>query len=369
MPYPRPTLSQLKAQVASDIQSALPGSDPLLRFSNLNIIGTALANLSNDHYGYLDWISLQSNPFTATDEYLYAWGALKCIYSQAATVSNNGAITFTGTNGTILPAGTQLVRSDGAIFVNGTAQTISNGSVIVTVTASVAGTSGNTAVGAVMSLGTSINGINSTGSVSTAFTNGTDVETKTAFRSRVLEAYQQPPQGGSFSDYIGWARKSPGVTRAWCVPRGMGIGTVVVYVMLDVIEEAFNGFPQGANGVAAAEPRGVTATGDQLSVANYIYALQPVQSLVYVVSPIPNLVNFTISGLASASLTVKNTITTEFQSVFTQNTILGGTNNLIDFEIALETVPGAGAGLITSPTTNIVSGAGQLPALGTITYV
>ena len=43
MPFSRPTLATLRAQAAADIASALPGADPLLRFSNLGILGDAEA--------------------------------------------------------------------------------------------------------------------------------------------------------------------------------------------------------------------------------------------------------------------------------------------------------------------------------------
>src|SRR5579864_8376487 len=97
MPYLRPTLSELKAQVAADIQSGLPGTDPLLRFSSLGVIGRALAGLAQLQYGYTDYIAKQSNPFTATDEFLEAWAALKGIYREPATqagASTSGQIQF-----------------------------------------------------------------------------------------------------------------------------------------------------------------------------------------------------------------------------------------------------------------------------------
>ncbi|MDE2106942.1 MAG: baseplate J/gp47 family protein [Patescibacteria group bacterium] len=369
MPYPRPTLTDLKGQVASDIQSALPGSDPLLRFSNLNILGVALANLANAHYGYLDWIAKQSVPFTATDEYLYGWGALKGVTPIPASAASNGKVTFIGTNGTVIPDQTPLVRGDGATFTVQGAVTVSGGSAIVSATANTPGSAGNTAAASVMTLGTAIAGINSSGTVSTAFTNGLDVETVDAYRSRMLQVYQQPPQGGAASDYVTWASQVAGVTRAWCSPSGMGVGTVVVYVMMDAAESAHGGFPQGTDGVATDEPRGTTATGDQLAVANHIYALQPATALVYSVSPVANPINFTLSGLSGASSTVKAAISAAFTDVFTRNTILGGTVSLLDFETTLATIAGASTGVITSPAANIVSSTGYLPVLGTITYI
>ncbi|STJ26665.1 baseplate J protein [Citrobacter braakii] len=87
MPYKHPTLTDLRGQVRSDIQSALPKTGGLLRFSNLKITGDVQAGLSYGHYGYLDWIAQQSTPFTATDEYLEAWAALVAVYRKPATAA------------------------------------------------------------------------------------------------------------------------------------------------------------------------------------------------------------------------------------------------------------------------------------------
>jgi uncharacterized phage protein gp47/JayE len=70
MPYARETLTQLLADAAADIKASLPGSDPLLRFSSLNIIAKLVAGFTNLLFGYLDWIAKQAVHFTATDEYL-----------------------------------------------------------------------------------------------------------------------------------------------------------------------------------------------------------------------------------------------------------------------------------------------------------
>ncbi|HXI23746.1 MAG TPA: hypothetical protein VNG71_07715, partial [Pyrinomonadaceae bacterium] len=63
MPFQRPTLSQLRGQVAADINAAIPGADGLLRFSNVAILGKSLAGLAHLHYGYLDFIALQAVPY------------------------------------------------------------------------------------------------------------------------------------------------------------------------------------------------------------------------------------------------------------------------------------------------------------------
>src|SRR6202051_1725853 len=104
MPYSRPTLTDLRGQAAADISSGIQGSDPLLRFSSLQILGTALAGLAQEQYGYTDWVSIQANPFTATDEFLEAWAALKNVFREAATQAGMvvpGQVTFPGTSGTL----------------------------------------------------------------------------------------------------------------------------------------------------------------------------------------------------------------------------------------------------------------------------
>jgi len=371
MPYERPTLTNLRSGVAQDVAAALDGADPLLRFSNLNIMGTAQAGLANLHYGYLDWISLQSNPFTATDEYLEGWAGLIGVIRIGAT-SASGSVTFSGTAGAIIPAGTALVSGDGTAFTTTAAGAVATGatSVVVAATANadvtgLTGAFGNVAVGVVMTIGQVIAGIQSTGAVSTAFTGGADIETNDSLRSRMLYEFQNPPQGGAQSDYIEWAKDVPGVTRAWCARNGYGAGTVVVYSMLDVVRAANGGFPQGTNGVSADEPRATAAAGDQLLVADYIYDLQPVTALVYSVAPAQNPIPFTIHGIPAVA---QSAISTAIAGVFLLSGVPGGTVPLAYIWSAIAAVSGVSDFVITSPAVDIANPAGALPTVGAITF-
>lgn len=371
MPFTRPTLTALRSQVAQDIAAALQGSDALLRFSNLNITGVAQANLANLHYGYLDWIAKQSNPFTATDEFLEGWAALKKVYRKAAA-SASGSVTFPGTNGSVIPAGTGLVRGDGITAVTLADATVVGGAVVISAAIvadpiGLTGVFGNTAVGVAMTLSQSIAGIQSNGAVSTAFTGGADLETDDSLRSRMLAAYQNTPQGGDETDYIGWATAIAGVTRAWCVRNGNGAGTVVIYVMFDVSEAAYAGFPQGTNGVATSETRGgAVATGDQLLVANYLYPLQPVTALVSVMAPTASAVNFTISGIPAGKRTA---VQAAIADVLLRNgSAKGGTIPIAYVWSAVASVSGVTDFVIATPAGDITNAAGTLPTVGIITY-
>lgn len=386
MPYARPTLTELRSQVASDISSSTKGSDALLRYSNLKITGDAQAGLAHLHFGYLDWIAKQAVPWTATDEYLVAWGALKKVTKKDATYST-GSATFTGTAGYVLDEGTSLVLGDGTTYTTTSTGTVSSaGTVTVTAQADTAGAAGNIAAGVVMTLGTAITGIQSSGIAATAFTGGADQEDDDAFSDRVIAAYQASPQGGAKADYVTWATDVSGVTRAWSSPNGFGAGTVVVYIMFDDANSAYDGFPQGTDGISADDvlsngnPRGVVATGDQLTVADAIYTSQPVTALVYVCAPLPNTLTFAISGLSSASTTVRAAVEAAIAEVLVSyGDPRAGTVDLSYIDSAIGAVSGTSGFVITSvvgvqgdtTTTyegNITSNTGYLPVLGSVDY-
>lgn len=368
MPFDRPTLSELRRQTAEDIITSAPVGGALLRRSVLGTLGDVQAGLAHLHYGYLDWIAKQAIPYTASDEFLEAWAGLVGVNRKAATAAQ-GTVVFSGVNGTDIPIDTEINRGDDAVFKVTTGGTVASGTVTVTVTASVAGSDGNADVGTTMTLSNAISGIESSGSVATAIDGGADVESDDSFRARMLLRYQSPPQGGALADYIEWTLAVPGVTRAWCYPLGMGAGSVVIYFMMDEVQSAFDGFPQGTAGGATGESRSTPAVGDMLTVANALFPLRPVTALVYVAAPTPNTINFTIS-LAGASTALKAEIETAITNAFKrEGSPLAGTYVTLDkIEEAIIAVPGSDGFVITAPTTNIAMVLGQVPVVGTITW-
>lgn len=188
-------------------------------------------------YGYLDWIALQCTPFTATDEYLEAWGALKRV-TRKPCAQSSGAILFNGTDGKIIPSGAAIRRSDGMGFTTTLAAKVQGSTVTVTASADpdtqgLTGANGDCLPGTLFTLANAITGIDPTGYASAAFTGGADIERDDDYRERILYVYQNPPQGGDESDYVEWVLSAPGVTRAWCIGNGFGLGSVVVYFMMD----------------------------------------------------------------------------------------------------------------------------------------
>ncbi|WP_048796201.1 MULTISPECIES: baseplate J/gp47 family protein [Serratia] len=380
MPYKHPTLTDLRGQVKSDIKSALPKTGGLLRFSNLAITGDVQAGLSYGHYGYLDWVAQQSTPFTATDEYLEAWAALVTVYRKPATAAKSSAAKLTGVGGTV-PAGAVINRKDGIKYTLDNAVTIGpDGTTLTPVTAvllsplddpTAGGALGNAPVGTVLTLDNSYSGVDSQVTLINPATGGANVETDEPLRTRMLLAYQALPQGGSETDYVNWALAVSGVTRAWCVRRLMGVGTVGIYIMCDGDDQTNHGFPVGTDGLSQYETWGyyAKATGDQLRVADAIYPNQTITALVYLASPIPKVIDFAITGIIEQEQDLTAAISTAINLVFfTRGDPTGeGIVTLSSINAAIASVPGTDGFLITSPTQNITLGVGELPQLGTVT--
>ena len=373
MPYSTPTLQQLINQAQSDVtSSALAGVDGFLPVANLPLMAVVQAGLAFGHYDAIAYAARQATPFYSTGEWLEGWAALKDVYREDATAAGATGTSFAAFQGTVgadLPAGTPVNRGDGFAYVTQADATVANtGTVTVPIVATTAGSSGNCASGALVTLGTSVTNINPSGVASGPITGGTDQETNDSLRSRMLQAYQNPPQGGAPSDYVTWALAVPGVTRAWVNPLGMGAGTVVIYVMLDSAESAFGGFPQGTGGVASSETRAMAATGDQLIVANSILPKQQVTALVYVCAPTPLPIAFSVATLSPNTAAIQSAIAAALQAMLLRKGAPGGIIWPSDINEAIAAVDGIGHFTVTAPTTEIVVPMGDLPTVGTITY-
>lgn len=376
MPFARPSAADLQTQAQADLAGMLPGTDPLLPKANLRIIARLLAEGFTGEYGYLDYISKQSVPFTAKDEAFEGWAALKNVTRKPAKAAA-GSGAWAGTPGLVLPIGTSIVRGDGQAYLTTAEATVSGGGAVsAPLLAVTPGTAGTLVTGSTLTISQAIPGISSNG-VATAGTPGVDVEEFEPFRTRALAIYAAPPQGGSAPDYVEWALQVPGVTRAWVVRNGKGSGTVVVYTMFDLAEAAFNGFPQGVGGCAAEEDRDTPATLDLLTVAEYLWPLQPVTALVYALPPQANTVTFTIN-LPGATADQKAQIGAAIAQTFLTFGAPGGEIAHSDIEAAISVIPGTQGFVITAeacthgsvaPTNgNITSNAGYLPRLGVITW-
>lgn len=371
MPYPTPALTTLIDQIQSDILNSGNLPNGLLPNSVYEVVGMTQAEMAYLHTEYLRYMALQVTPATATDEYLDMWGALKAITRQAAEPSITTA-KVTGVSTTILPSGfTAQVNGSTIGFVSTSAATITNGVALVPMAATTAGSDTNFGANTALTMVNSIYGANTAMTLYTAATGGSDIETDNNYRLRILAAFQSTGSTGSNSNYLSWTKEVPGVTRAWVNPWGMGDGTVVIYAMMDTQNSLFNGFLQGSAGVATNETRWATkATGDCLTIANYIFPLQPL-GLVYVTAPIQQALNITIGSLSiSATTSVQSAILASLQSlILSLGSPLGCTITVSQIDAAIQAAVGSATFTLISPSSNITTSTGYLPIITGVTYV
>jgi uncharacterized phage protein gp47/JayE len=244
-----------------------------------------------------------------------------------------------------------------------------------------AGSAGNFDANVVFLISNPVEGVLAQSTASAQTGAGADQETDDNLRTRMLEAYAAPPQGGDRQDYIEWTLAVAGVTRAWVAPNLVGSGTVTVFFMMDTAEAAHDGFPQGTNGVATNETRDAAATGDQLTVANALYVEEPVTALVYANAPAGSATAFTVADLGANNTTaMQAAITAALKDMFVRLGYVGGTAQpetgaawpAIEpdaWYAALEAIPGLSGFKVPVPSAAIAASAGQLLTLGSITFV
>jgi uncharacterized phage protein gp47/JayE len=369
MPFARPTLTALRNQAIEDVTtSGVPGLNGLLRNAVLPVLAWVMAGFTYSLYGFLDWIALQGVPFTATDEYLYAWGALIGVFPKDSTPAI-GQAQFTGTPGKVVHTGSTLSRQDGTPYTStADAAVDGSGNVLVPIIAAVNGAATDCPVGTAISLDTPPAGVNAGGFTVGPTQGGTDQETQDEFRTRMLARYAAPPQGGAESDYIGWATSVPGCTRAWILPGGYGAGSVVVYPMFDDANAATGGFPIGTDGAASEEPRAPAATGDQLAVAEFIWPVQPVTALVYVAAPVAAPIAIDIIGLEPNTADMQTAIVASIDDMFLARASVGGVTYPSDIYAAILATPGVVRFAVDNPTIPVAAPPGGLPVAGTVTF-
>jgi uncharacterized phage protein gp47/JayE len=229
-------------------------------------------------------------PDTAETEWLDRHGDIwltnadNTVGRKSATFAT-GVANFTGINGATLPSGTRLGGPNADVSYETTEQiTIGQIETPCDISALDGGEIGNLVAGESLSLITPVAGVDSTAIVVT-LDGGTNEEGDEDLRTRVLLRIREPPMGGDKTDYVQWTLSYPGVTRAWCNPLEMGMGTVTVRFMMDELRAADDGFPTPA---------------DVASVAAYLDTVRPVAVKdFFVEAPIPFPIDFAISGLAT----------------------------------------------------------------------
>lgn len=348
MPFARPTLRTLIDRAIADIDARLPGADARLPMSNLNVLAHTHGAGVHGLYGFLEWLARQLMIDTAEVEHLDRWSTIWGV-ARIPAAAATGSVTFTGTIGVVVPAGTALARTDGVQYLTTTEVTLAAGTATADVVAAVAGTAGNLSGGA-LSLVTPISGVDASAQVTVAaLTSGADIETDDDLRARLLARIQSPPHGGAQHDYIAWALEVPGVTRAWVYPAELGLGTVTVRF---VREDDASLIPDA---------------GEVATVQAHIDSLRPVTAVVTVAAPVAVPLNFTID-LTPDTAAIRAAIEAELRDLLRREAEPGATILLSHIREAISLATGENDHILTAPAANVTHTAGQIATFGVITW-
>ena len=263
-------------------------------------------------------------------------------------------LTFTGSAGAVIPAGTLCVTQDGLGFSTDEDLTLDEtGSGTVTATADAVGTAYNVPAGAIVSMQQAVSGV-------TALTNedaaagGTDPETDTALFAR-LDAYKKtPPTSGNDRHYHQWALAVNGVGAASVIRCWDGPGTVKVIIAdmaLRPVEEEL-----------------------RAEVAAYIETQRPVTAEVTVESaagvPVTVSVTVTTDGTVS-KLNTEKELTERLAEYLGEIAFTEGAevvyNRVLALVMGLPGVTDCADLLVGGGTDNVPLDANEIPMLGTVT--
>lgn len=353
MPFERPSLTDLNEAALADFETRLPGVDARLRRSVLNVLARIEAAGLHGLYGYLDWMSQQVMPDTAEAEFLDRWATIWGLARKAPSVAA-GLVAFTGTSGTIVPAGTLVQRSDGRSYATASDIVLIVGTGTASVTDTAPGLAGNAAAGSRLVLTSPVVGVQSTALIGVGgITGGADDEADAALLARLLARIRQAPHGGAAADYVAWGLEVPGVTRVWVRPSWMGLGTVGVLFVTD-------------NDPAGIIPGPAKAA----EVQAYIDApsRRPVTADVFVIAPTPKALNLTITGLSPASAVVKAAIVAELADLLRREAEPGQPVLVSHIREAISTAAGEIDHALTDPSADVTCAVHELIVPGAITW-
>lgn len=350
MAFNRPTLTQIIDRVKKDLEEKLTGGSPALRRSVISVFARVIAAASHILHGHLDWISRQLFPTLADEEALLRWGSIWQVTRKPAEFAQI-EIEFTGAIGSVIPAGQEIQRSDGVIFLLDAQLTFVSSTETASATAQEAGADKNTDNGTILSLVSPVVGVQNECEVTATLVSGVDQEDLELYRERLLQRIANTPQGGADADYIRWALEVSGVTRAWVYDAHLGLGTVGLAFVRD-----------------NDTPSIIPSAGEVAEVQAYIDTRRPLTVDFTAFAPVALAVNFNIDLLTNDTPEIRAAVLAELTDLFAREASPGGTILISHIREAISIAAGETDHVLNSPTANVVAPSGELPIIGTITW-
>lgn len=356
MPFTQPTRAEILEQIKADIRFEL-GVDPLRR-STEYAMARAVTGQSKSQYAFLRWIFRQCFADSADPDNFWRWARIFGI-DQKAAEPWQGLVLFTGTDTTVIPALTQIVRSDGATYETDEEHEIGedvSGEILIpcTAVADSAGSAANNDDGQPLTLVTPISGVDNDCTVDSTTHTGADIEDPEDGLVRLLVRLRTPPSGGGPGDYVRWALEVDGVTRAWEFPLLEGPNSVSV------------AFVRDDDGTGSAI---IPDAGERAAVLAYLQSKAPITVDVKVITLTALTVDVEVTDLNPDTAEVLNAIETSLQDFFVREAEPGATLVLSQISAAISAATGEISHILTDPVADVVADTDQIPILGTVTSV
>jgi len=357
MPWQTPTLKDVRKLTRDYVLTQL-GAKVMVPNSALRIMSDAMSGLTHLTLLYIDWLSKQLLPDTSETEWLDRHGDIWLVNAdgsigrKAATYAH-GTVLFTGLSGVVAPTGTLLNGANSVQYQTVADAVLSATGGTAPAVALTAGIIGNLADSQPLGIVVPIVGIDAA-SLSGDMSGGVDMETDEQLRERVLRRIRQPPMGGAAYDYEAWALAVPGVTRAWCYPNEMGIGTVTLRFMMDDLRADNDGFP---------------LQQDCATVENYINSKRPVAVKdFFVVAPIKQEITCVIDELVPDTDSMRGEIEQSLDKMLLEFAAPGQTIFAAWKNFAIMSAPGIQSFHMANNEDDVMLSPGHMAVLGTVVY-
>jgi len=355
--YPAPSVDEILLDLRNSVKSEVAGTDPWIWPNNLVPVLKALAQALRANYLRLEFVHKQAFVTTAQQEYLDYHGIQTGGLSRSPAQYAQGGVSFSGVLGTVIPDGTMLARADGSLFTTVGTITLNKSPLNIYVRAVESGELGNTDSGASLTLINPIVGVDSAIVSVDGLIGGAEAESDDSFRQRILYFKQNPSHGGSPYEYVEWCQTKTGVTRVFVQRATPAAGSVTIYFMMDGIGD---GIP-------------VAADVDELS--GILEQLAPSDANVIVLAPTPQPIDISITGLVPDTADIRNALVDELKALFIRQAEPASTTTPFVFSRswiaeAIAMTPKWRRSKIVTPTDDVtISTAGNIPVLGTVTFV
>lgn len=359
MTWPLPSPRDIADQASSDFEEKLGAARPDLlgridarsNRSVLRVISVVIGLSLYPVYLFFSWILDQAFVDRCSELWLPVhariWGVPRIGATRAV-----GSVTFEGVAGTTIDAGARLTLSTGVWKTSAAAVVGVGGTISVAVEAVTAGSIGNQAAGAVLTLEAPVVGLSrQTATIDTGgISGGADQQSVEDWRSDIIAWIREPGHGGADFDYRRWAKEILRPARVAVLRGWVGAGTVGVAFAM----------PDGAGGFRSPTSSEVATMQAGLD------ARAPVTGTVFALAAVPKPVPLTIS-VYPYSTAVQAAIKTAAVSYFRSADIqIAGRIHLSRLDERLSRAAGEQWHARSAPTADPVPGMLEYPVLGTL---